>query len=459
MAMKPSMPDQETSQSKSQQISRGMSYPGALSANVLNMVGVGPFITIPVLLGTMGGPQALFGWIAGALLSTCDGLVWAELGSRFPRSGGPYHYLSEAYGPSTFGRLFRFLYLWQTLLIGPLSIASGAVGFSYYASFLLPSAKPWELTAIAMGVCLLCTVLLYRDIRSIQRLSVGVSVVVIASIVWIVLSGLPHFSAARAFDFPANAFQLDSRFWIGLGAASLISVYDYGGYNNVCMIGGEIKNPRRTIPLAVLTSILIVAVLYIGLSLAILGTVPWRQALESKAIVADFMRMVYGNRGADIAVALVLLASLGSVLVLLLGYSRVPYTAAASGNFFKPFSALHPKGGFPTISLLFMGALSAVASFMSLEYLIASLIVIQAMFQFLAQCFAVILLRRHQNDDQVFRMPMYPFPVIVAIFGWLYIVVTSHVVNIVAAVAMLLLGTSIFLALARSRHTWPWNAS
>ena len=438
---------------------RGVTFWGGLSANLLNMIGIGPFITIPLALAAMGGPQALLGWLLGAMLCLCDGLVWAELGSALPHSGGPYHYLLKAFGPAGLGRLFGFLYLWQSLVMGPLSIAAGMVGFAHYTTYLWPALLPWQVVAIAAALCLVNTALLYRDVRSIQRLSVGVSAIVIGACVWIILSGAFRFDARLAFDFPAHAFTPTGSFWLGLGAATLIGVYDYGGYNAVCMIGGEVRAPRRTIPRAVLVSIPLVALLYIGLNLSILGTLPWRHAQTSQAVVADFMEIVYGRAGGIVVAVLILLASWGSALIVLLGYSRVPYAAATEGQFFAPFARLHPTGRFPTVSLLFMGILSAVACLASLEDLIAVGIVIQTMFQGIALCFAVVLLRRMDRPGKgVFRMPLYPLPLVVTLVGWIYIVATSKPGYILTGAAIVAGGTGIFLLLARRQRTWPFAA-
>src|SRR5207247_186916 len=130
----------------------------------------------------------------------------------------------------------------------------------------------------------------------------------------------------------------------------------------------------------------------------------------------------------------------------------------AEGEFFRPFARLHPSGRFPTISLLFMGIASALACLVSLDNLIAVLIVVQIMFQYTAQCFAVIALRRRQPVAMPgqFRMPAYPLPVIITLAGWLYIVGTSKLVHIAAGIAMIGLGTAIFLIVARTRKYWPF---
>ena len=441
-----------------QELDRGMGLAGALSVNILNMVGIGPFLTIPLALAAMGGPQAMLGWILGAILCLCDGMVWAELGSALPRSGGPYHYLLQAFGPRGWGRLLSFLFLWQLLLIGPVSIAAGAVGFGQYVNFLAPRLQHGHLVMIAMAVCLLNTALLYRNIRSISTVSVIVTVVVLATCLWIIVSGVAHFDSAIAFSFPPGAFHLSRPFWLGLGSATLIAVYDYGGYNNVCLLGEEVREPRKTIPRAVIYSIILIAILYLAMNLSIIGTVPWRQGMHSKAIVADYMQILYGRWGGVLVSGLILIASWGSVFAIILGFSRVPYAAAAAGHFFKPFARLHPTGKFPTTSLLVMGGLSALACLFSLVDLISVLIVIQTMLQFAAQCVAVILLRRKSiAAPGAFRMPLYPLPAIVALAGWIYIVVSSNPIHIAIGFAMAVIGTTIYLLQARQKREWPFN--
>lgn len=441
------------------QLERGMSLAGAMSANILNMVGVGPFLTIPLAIAAMGGPQAMLGWIAGALLCLCDGMVWAELGSALPRSGGPYYYLLQAFGPNSWGRPISFLFLWQSFLIGPISIASGAVGFGEYANFLAPSLRHWQLIGVAMALCLVNTGLLYRNIRSINKISILVTASVLGTCAWIVISGAMHFHAATAFSFPAHAFQPTRAFWLGLGAATLIATYDYGGYSNVCLIGEEVKEPANTIPRAVIYSILVIAALYLAMNLSILGTVPWQMGQHSKAIVADYMQTLYGRSSGVVVSILVLIASWGSVFAVLLGYSRVPYAAAADGHFFKVFARLHPTQHFPVTSLLIMGVLSALACLFSLADLISVLIVVQAITQFAAQCIAVMVLRRRgAASADSFRMPLYPLPAVIALAGWLYIVASSKRLHIAIGVSMAAVGIIVYFLQAKRKQEWPFQA-
>jgi amino acid transporter len=438
------------------QLKRGIGPVGAVATNVLNMVGVGPFITIPLALAAMGGPQAMVGWILGAALCLCDGMVWAELGSAMPGSGGSYQYLLHSFGANGLGRPMSFLFLWQSLLTGPLSIASGAVGFAQYATFLLPGMTHWHQILLAVALCLISTALLYRSIDSIGTMTIVITVAVVAAFCWVIVSGILHFHAAVAFSFPAEAFHLTRGFWMGLGAATLIAVYDYGGYNNVCMVGGEIKQPQKNIPRAIIVSICLVAVLYLLMNISILGSLDWRTGQHSHAIVADFMQIIYGRWAGVIISILVLIASFGSVFANLLGYSRIPYAAAGDGRFFPVFGRLHPVGRFPTISLIFMGALASVACLFSLEQLISVLIVVQAAFQFAAQCIAVMLLR-HKKVAYPYHMPLYPLPAVIAFLGWIFIVASSGTWHIVIGLTLALAGLIAYFLKAIVGREWPFE--
>ena len=435
-------------------LARRVGLLGATSANMLEMIGVGPFITIPILLAKMNGPQAILGWLIGAIVALCDGMVWAELGAAMPGTGGPIRYLSEAYGPARLGRLMSFLFIWQTIFLAPLSIASGAIGFAQYAKFLTPKMTWWGEKGIAIAVCLLITLLVYRDIRTVARLSVGMWIVVLATVAWITLAGVLNF---RRIDFPPGAFEPSRAFFFGLGGATLIAMYDYGGYNNVCFFAGEVKHPERVIPRSILWSIVAVAALYMTMNVGILGVVPWREAIRSSSIVSDFIQRLYGVRWAQVATILVLWTTLASLFAVLLGYSRVPYAAAEEGRFFRVFARLHPKRDFPSFSVLFLGILSAFTCFLTLDVVINALIVTQVLVQFMAQIVGVTLIRRNRPDiARPFKMPLYPLTSIVAFGGWLYIFIASGTPYILMGFGLLLFGIAAYLIRARFAAEWPW---
>jgi amino acid transporter len=446
-------------QSQPQQPSlvRGIGLLEATAANMLNMIGVGPFLTIPLTIAAMGGPQAMLGWIVGAVVAICDGLVWSELGAALPGAGGPYIYLEQAFGPRSLGRLMSFLFLWESVFVAPLSTASGAVGFAQYTKFLIPSLEPWQMKLLAAGTCLLMTLLLYRDIRSIGRLSIAMWVVVMGTAAWILFGGLTNFQVSRIADFPPGAFHLSTSFFAGLGGATLIAMYDFGGYYNVCLFGGEVKNPGKTIPRSILISIGVVAVLYLSMNVSIINVIPWREAMKSTAIVSDFMDRLYGRGAANVVTVLILWTAMASVFAILLGFSRVPYAAAAEGRFFSIFARLHPKGSFPSFSLVSLGVASAAACALSLEDLIKALTVIQILIQFMAQCVAVVAIRRYRPDiPRPFSMWLYPVPAVVALGGWLFILVASGLVYVLSGLVLMAVGILAYLWRARRQAEWPF---
>ncbi len=425
---------------------------------MLEMIGVGPFITIPLLLTKANGPVALFGWILGAIVALCDGMVWAELGSAMPGTGGSYRYLSEAYGPNGLGRLMSFLFIWQVIFLAPLSVATGAVGFAEYLKYLIPNISFWDEKAIGIAACALITLLLYRDIRSVGRLSVIMWIVVLGTLGWISLAGLMNFDSHRAFDFaPGSLVPSKALFW-SVGGATLIAMYDFGGYNNVCFFAGEVKRPSVTVPWSIITSVVVVATLYLTMNITIIGVVPWREAMQSSSIVSTFMERLYGLRAAQFATILILWTTFASLFALLLGYSRVPFAAAVEGRFFRHFARLHPTGRFPTFSLVFMGVCSALACFLNLEVLINALIVIQVLVQFIAQIIGLFLIRKYRPDiERPFKMPFFYLTGSIALVGWIYILIASGPVYIVGGFLLIIIGVLMYMWRARRTGEWPFQ--
>jgi basic amino acid/polyamine antiporter, APA family len=471
------------------QLVRGIGLGSATALNMIDMIGVGPFITIPLIVTAMGGPQAMLGWILGALLAICDGLVWAELGAALPGSGGSYRYLKEIYGPQKLGRLVSFLFIWQLSFSAPLSIASGAIGLSQYAAFFWPglervwSSRSWSLnlpligplqlswvampaTLLAIGVCALTAFLLYRRITAISRLTNVLWAGVMATIGWIIFTGLTHFNAHQAFDLPPGAFSFSRDFFHGLGGAMLIASYDIGGYYNVCFLGDEVKDPGKNIPRALLLSILAVASLYIVMNVSILGVIPWRELVQAGTsdtklyIVSTMMQRVYGHGAASLISVLVMWTAFASVFSLTLGYSRVPYAAALDGNYFRSFARVHPKYQFPYVSLLALAGVAALFCFLRLADLIAALIVIRIVLQFLVQSIGVIVLRIRRPDlPRPFRMWLYPAPALIAAASFTFILISrkNFLREIRYAGVILVVGLAIYMVRSWRRREWPFG--
>jgi amino acid transporter len=476
-------------QPESPKLIRGIGLGTATALNMIDMIGVGPFITMPLVVAAMGGPQALLGWVIGALLAMCDGLVWAELGAAIPGAGGSYVYLREIYGPKSLGRLVSFLFIWQLSFSAPLSIASGAIGFAKYAAYLIPgleieyATRQWSLnlpllgtlklgwvvagtTFLAIGIVLVAMLLLYRRITQIGKISKFLWVGVMGTIGWIIFAGLTHFHSSMAFSFPPGAFSLSRNFWLGLGSAMLIATYDYWGAYNVCFLGEELKEPGKTIPRAVLLSIVLVAGLYILMNLSVLGVVDWHEIIPAAQsnnklyVFSIFMQRIYGSWAATLITALIMLTAFASVFSLVLGYSRVPYAAALDGNYFKIFARVHHKYHFPHISLLALGSAGVLFCFFPLADVISALVVIRILLQFLLQAVGVIVLRvRRPEMPRPFRMWLYPFPALLAILGFTYIVAKRHdsLKEIRYAAVILVAGLVIYFVRSWRNREWPFS--
>ena len=431
----------------------------ATALNMTNMIGVGPFITIPALMSAMHGPQAMLGWVVALIIAMADGLVWSELGAAFPGSGGSYVYLREGFGRKTFGRLMTFLFIFQFLFSGPLEIASGFIGFKQYVTYLWPGMSKAGGAAVMIGVGLFAVALLYRRITSIGKITVSLWIGTMLTVAAVIATGAFTFDAKVAFDFPPGAFDFSLGYLMGLGAASRVGMYDYLGYYDVCFIGDEVTEPSKVIPRSILISLVGVALIYVTMNLSIIGVVPWREFVTPEGqklpdlpppVVSMFMQQVYGSGIAQVFTALVLWTAFGSCFALLLGYSRVPYAAAKDGNFFSVFAKVHPTKNFPHVSLVFIGGLAIAFSFLPLQKVIDGLLVTRILVQFIGQIGAVMWLRRRAPElKRPFRMWLFPLPALVALAGWIFLFSTSGVETMLYAAGVVALGCVCFFFRAR----------
>jgi fructoselysine transporter len=437
-------------------LERGLGLKEAVALNMIEIVGIGPFVVTSLVIKAMGGPQALIAWIAGAVLATLDAFVWSELGAAMPRAGGTYVFLREAYGPGRWGRLMSFLFVWQTFVQAPLSIASASIGFARYAGYLHPLST-LQAKAVSGGLVLFLVVLLYRRITTIGKISVLLWTGVVGTLLWLIWGGASHFNAKIAFDFPPGAFSLSWVWFAGLGSAMVNTIYSYWGYYNICHLGGEIRNPERNIPRGIFLSILGITVLYLAMQTSILGVVPWREAQNSKFIVSTFVERLYGHHAAQAATWMVLWIALASVFSVLLGYSRVPYSAALDGNFFPIFGRLHPSKHFPYVSLLVLGGLAFIFSVtLKLETAIAGILAMRLLVQFIGQAVGVMLLRRRWGAARLpFRMWLYPLPAVLTIFGWAWLFWQTGTAK-KWGLAEIALGALAFLIWTRKMRQWPF---
>jgi len=428
----------------SNELKREVGLLQATSINMIDMVGIGPFVTIPLVIGQLGS-NFLWAWILGALLSFVDAFIWSELGSAFPKAGGSYNFLREEYGPK-WGKLLSFLFTWQTIIQAPLVIASGAIGFSQYASYLLPLSDAGK-KILSGSVVIVLVILLYREIKTIGKISVMLWISVLITIVWIIFGGMSYSSpVANWFSSATEIPQWSSLFFVALGHASVKTIYSYLGYYNVCHLGGEIKNPERNIPRSIFISIAGITTLYLLLNLSITRVIPWQNAQHSDFIVSSFINKIYGSEAATIATVLILMIAFSSLFAVILGYSRIPYAAALDGQFFSVFSKLHPKKNFPYISLLALGGMGFIFSLLfRLSDVITAVLAMRIVVQFIGQAIGIILLRRRTKGTHLkFKMPLYPLPILMAVMVWSYIFISTDVKFMLAAGIMIASGIVVF---------------
>src|ERR1039457_3203979 len=390
-------------------LTRGLGLLEATALNMSNMVGVGPFVTIPLLIGAMGGPQCLLGWAVGTVLALCDGLVWAELAAAMPGEGGSYLYLREAFRRTRLGTLLPFLFIWQFIFSGPLEIASGYIGFAQYLSYLRSGMGAFQMRLAVLVVGVLVIALLYRGIQSVGRLTVVLWIGMLATVTWILGAGFAHFDARRAFDFSPHAFAILPAFMAGLGGATLIAMYNFLGYYGICFVGGEVRRPERTMPRSIVLSVLLVGAMYALMTIAIMGVVPWREAAQSKFVAARFMETLYGPWAGRAVTVLILWAAGGSVLPLVIG------------------------------------GLAIAGGMLSLDWVVSAILTARTLIQFIGQIAAVEVLRKSRPEiRRPFRMWLYPLPSVLALAGWVYVFATSGWTFVLCGLAVLASGVVAF---------------
>ncbi|HEX7340368.1 MAG TPA: APC family permease [Rhodanobacteraceae bacterium] len=437
-------------------LQRSLGLLPATAVNMTQMCGIGPFITIPIMVATMGGPQAVIGWIVGAILAMADGLVWAELGAAMPGAGGTYIYLREAFQYRS-GKLMPFLFIWTVMLTIPLIMSTGIIGMVEYLGFFFPHMSWLTEHLIGLIATGLIVFLLYRRIQSIGSITMVLWVIMLVAVVAVVGACLADFSPQLAFTYPQGAFG--AKFATGLGAGLIIGIYDYMGYYTTAYMGGELSDPGRTMPRSIVISIIAMMIIYLVLNVGIMGVLPWHEVAKATSIASIVVEHSWGHAAASIVTVLIIVAAFASVFAGLLGGSRVPYQASRDKLFFAPFGKLHARHDFPHIALITMSIVTAIGTFFDLSEVISMLIAASVIVQFGAQVVALMVLRKRQPQlHRPYRQWLYPLPCLVALAGWAYVYVSGTTLSLVLSSAWIVLGLIAFFVWARINTAWPFAA-
>ena len=431
--------------------------------NMIDMVGIGPFVTMPIVIGLIGG-MYLYAWIAGAVLSMVDAMIWSELGAAYPLAGGSYNFLKEAYGKNGMGRMMSFLYVWQTIIQAPLVAASAAIGFSQYLGYLV-HLDPWQQKMISGAVIILITFLLYRKIDSIGKIGILLWSGVLLTMGWVIIGGIAHGNFLQPLRDINATFSWGQLASFVFGQACIKSVYSYLGYYNVCHLGGEIKNPGKNIPRSMFISVIGIAILYLAMNMSVTSVIPWQEIREMTAtgnkdyVVSVFIERLYGHKAAILVTIMILWVALASLFALLLGYSRIPYAAASDGAFFKVFAKLHPVKNFPYVSLLVLAGFGLVFSLLfRMSDVISGILAMRIIIQFISQAIGVILLReRNGNAKLSYKMPLYPMPVIFVVSIWMVLFYCTGLKSIFAFGIVLSAGLIVYFIQAKLTGKWPYS--
>jgi amino acid transporter len=426
--------------------------------NMIDMVGIGPFVSLPIVIGFIGG-MYLWAWVAGAVLSLIDAMIWSELGAAYPLAGGSYNFLKEAYGKNGMGRMMSFLYVWQTVIQAPLVAASAAIGFAQYLGYLV-HLDVFQQKMVSALVIVVITILLYRKIDSVGRIGVLLWSGVLLTLGWIIIGGIAHgnfFQPLRDINTGFDWMHLAS---FAFGQACIKTMYSYLGYYNVCHLGGEITNPGKNIPRSMFISVIGIAILYLAMNMSVTSVIPWQEIQNSKEsfVVSTFIERLYGHGAANVATVMILWVALASLFAVMLGYSRVPYAAAVDGAFFKVFAKLHPTKNFPYVSLLVLAALAFIFSMLfRMADVISGILAMRIVVQFIGQAIGVVLLRKRNGTQQLpYKMPLYPLPVILAVILWGFIFYSTGLNVIGAFLIVFGSGIVVFLVQAKLRKQWPF---
>jgi len=455
----------------------------ACGLNTMNMFGTGPFITIPFVVAATvpPGPHALIGYAVAAFACMNDSLVWSELGSIWPDSGGSYVYLRELYGRHTYGRLMAFLFVWQIMVSGPMECASGFIATAQYIAYITEDNSYVHHSGIAFAMCV-CTVwALYREIDEVGTITLVLWAFTICAILFAIIAGYAAFDP-KYIKTPEDAFDDPSAFLVSLGTAARYAVYDFTGYYDVNFVGTEVINPRETIPIACIVTCCVVAMVFFLVDVAVIGSMEWNpntdpagyvklvttESAGSNYIMALFCE-THISRGFAIFFTLIVCVTIfGSCFSFMIGLAQIPYTAAKDGYFYHFLSHDHPTHkGLSDYSLLFVGLISTIFCFLELSIVIEGMLTMQLLVQFMGQGFGLLyyryLIPLREQEARVFEMPCFPLPNIIqlVVFGFIFATTDTWIWHgtPLLEVAMVFIGSGAvcYFLWAKKNGFWPYT--
>ncbi len=407
----------------------------AASIVVGTVIGSGIFLVPQDMINYVGSPGILFGvWIFGGLLSLFGALTYAELAAAMPEAGGEYVYLREAYGP-----FWGFLYGWTQMWVAKAgSVATLATAFFYYlANFrpeldgvfytlhlpIGPDGGPLEVRygqLLAMSVILVLASVNYLGVKFGGRVQVAVTVAKVGLIAAIIAIGLGGGQGSVAnytssISVPGGV--------AGFFAALVGALWAYDGWNNVSMVSSEIRNPQRSLPLALIAGTAIVIAIYLLANLAYFYVLPASEVAQSNRVAADMMRKIFGSAGAG-AVSIAAMVSIFAALNgSILSGARVPYAMARDGLFFRAVARVHPEYHTPSVSILVLCAWSALLVLSGRYRQLYTYVIFSSWILYGMTAASVLVLRRKRPEMvRPYKTAGYPWVPVLFVLGSLCVV-------------------------------------
>ena len=411
----------------------------AASIVVGTVIGSGIFLVPRTMIQRVGTVEAVFGvWVLGGLLSLAGALSYAELAAALPEAGGEYAYLREAYGP-----LWGFLYSWTQLWVAKSgSIATLATGFFLYLSNFFPvldtvlytiplplgpHGAPLEIRygqIFGIGLIAFLAWLNYFGVKLGGRVQVAVTVIKVALIAFVIIAGLAlGHASATPVAAPVTALTFS-----GVIAALVAALWAYDGWNNVSMVSSEIRSPQTNLPRALIGGTLCVIAVYLLANAAYFHVMSAGEVASSTRVAADMMRKILGGAGASAVSVAAMISIFAALNGSILSGSRVPYAAARQGYFFAAIGRVNPRHHTPGVSIMALGAWSAVLVLSGKYDDLFNLVIFASWILYGMTAAAVLVLRKKQPGlDRPYRTIGYPLVPVLFIIGAIVLIVSTAI--------------------------------
>jgi basic amino acid/polyamine antiporter, APA family len=420
------MPEAIQPTTRSSELSRDLGVSHASAVVVGTIIGSGIFLVPTEMMQAVGSAKLVYlAWLVGGILSFFGALTYAELGAMKPQAGGEYVYVRDAYGP-----MAGFLYAWTWFVIAkPASIATIATGlvrilgsfpaFSFFASHAVsvPFAITWG-QLVAIGAALLISFLNYLGVKKageFQLILTLLKVAIILAIVAVCFGAAGSVSAHGWSNF-AGTFTGAKGGVAGFMAALVAALWAYDGWNDLNMVGGEVQQPGRNIPIALIAGVAAVGLLYILMNAAVQYILPASAIAQTPRPASDAVAAVMGSMGANIVaigMAVSLLVTLNGTVM---SGARIPYAVARDGYFFPALAAVHPRFHTPSAALVLQAGLSALLLLLggSFRQLFSLAIFAEWLFYMIATSTVFIFRWRQPDAPRPYRM--FGYPLVPALF-------------------------------------------